>query len=133
MLDHIEQLVAANKSMIKELKTCRMAQAVMDNTVAELEKENTRLSGLMSERGQMLRRYDQMVVDGAKREEAWKAKLAKAVEALGSIELYGSDTLSGRTDGPADAKWHREGVKEMRDRARAKLAEIGGLGVKQTG
>jgi hypothetical protein len=54
------------------------------------------------------------------------AKLAKAVEALGSIELYGSDTLSGRTDGPADAKWHREGVKEMRDRARAALAEIEG-------
>jgi len=55
-----------------------------------------------------------------------KLLLAKAVEALGSIELYGSDTLSGRTDGPADAKWHREGVKEMRDRARATLAEIEG-------
>jgi hypothetical protein len=27
-----------------------------------------------------------MVVDGAKREEAWKAKLAKAVEALRLIE-----------------------------------------------
>jgi chromosome segregation ATPase len=62
--------------------------------------------------------------EGRYRDE--KAKLAKAVEALGSIELYGSDTLSGRTDGPADAKWHREGVKEMRDRARATLAEIKG-------
>jgi hypothetical protein len=60
--------------------------------------------------------------EGRYRDE--KAKLAKAVEALGSIELYGSDTLSGRTDGPADAKWHREGVKEMRDRARTTLAEI---------
>jgi chromosome segregation ATPase len=69
----------------RDLKTCRMAQAVMEKLAAELEKENTRLSGLMSERGQMLRRYDQMVVDGAKREEAWKAKLAKAVEALDRI------------------------------------------------
>ncbi len=37
MLDHIEQLVVTNKSLIKELNTCRMAQAVMDNTVADLE------------------------------------------------------------------------------------------------
>ena len=42
MLDHIEQLVAANKSLIKDLKTCRMAQTVMDNTVAELERERDR-------------------------------------------------------------------------------------------
>lgn len=53
--------------------------------IEKLEKENMRLSGLMSERSQMLRRYDQMVVDGAKREEAWKAKLAKVVAVLHSI------------------------------------------------
>jgi hypothetical protein len=62
----------------------------------------------------------------ARRIEELETKMAKAMEALDSIELYGSDTLSGRTDGPADAKWHREGVKEMRDRARATLAELKG-------
>jgi hypothetical protein len=69
---------------------------------------------------------DDLDVINGEKIEALTAKLAQAVEALGSIELYGSDTLSGRTDGPADAKWHREGVKEMRDRARAALAEIEG-------
>jgi septal ring factor EnvC (AmiA/AmiB activator) len=119
MLDHIEQLVAANKSMIKELKTCRMAQAVMDNTVAELEKENTRLSGLMSERGQMLRRYDQMVVDGAKREEAWKAKLAKAVEAL---RYYAAEAMPWEAD---DSLIARTTLAEIENSEAVTLGEKG--------
>jgi hypothetical protein len=102
LVEQLEQLVAVAEELEKELNICRMAQAVMDNTVAELEKENTRLSGLMSERGQMLRRYDQMVIDGAKREEAWKAKLAKAVEALRyyaveSMPWEADDSLIART------------------------------------
>jgi hypothetical protein len=43
MLDHIEQLVATNKALTKQLKTCRMAQAVMDNTVADLKRERDTL------------------------------------------------------------------------------------------
>ncbi len=51
-------------------------------------------------------------------------KLAKVMNTLDSIEVYGSDTLSGRTDGPADAKWYRDGVREMRNRARDQIAEL---------
>jgi hypothetical protein len=45
------------------------------------------------------------------------AKLRAVLEALHSVEIYGSDTLSGRIDGPNDAAWYREGVREMRSRA----------------
>jgi hypothetical protein len=55
-----------------------------------------------------------------------EALLAKAVEALGGIEIYGSDTLSGRADGLSDATWYRDGVREMRSRARTTLAELKG-------
>ncbi|WP_186042986.1 hypothetical protein [Burkholderia gladioli] len=47
------------------------------------------------------------------------------VEALQSIAQYGSDTLSGRTDGPDDREWQREAVLEMTRRARAALAKAG--------
>jgi hypothetical protein len=53
-----------------------------------------------------------------------EAKLQKAVEALGGIEIYGSDTLSGRADGLSDETWYRDGVREMRSRARTTLAEL---------
>ena len=42
---------------------------------------------------------------------------------LEAIRVYGSDTLSGRVDGPADKDWYREGVVEMRNRARAALKD----------
>lgn len=42
---------------------------------------------------------------------------------LEAIRVYGSDTLSGRVDGPADKDWYRHGVIEMRNRARAALKE----------
>ena len=38
-------------------------------------------------------------------------------DALDSIRQYGSDTLSGRTDGPDDHKWQRDAVLEMTRRA----------------
>ena len=38
-------------------------------------------------------------------------------EAMESIRIYGSDTLSGRVDGPEDAEWDREAVAEMTRRA----------------
>jgi len=37
--------------------------------------------------------------------------------AMESIRIYGSDTLSGRVDGPEDAEWYREAVAEMTRRA----------------
>ena len=52
--------------------------------------------------------------------EEYAASLRAALE---SIEQYGSDTLSGRADGPDDREWQREGVREMRDRARAALGQ----------
>lgn len=48
-------------------------------------------------------------------------ELARALE---SIRVYASDTLSGRADGPDDRAWQREGVVEIRNRARAALAAL---------
>ena len=50
--------------------------------------------------------------------EAERERARQAEETLGSIRIYGSDTLSGRVDGPNDAKWYRDAVREMRNRAR---------------
>ncbi len=50
-----------------------------------------------------------------------KAERDRLRDALTGVEVYGSDTLSGRSDGPNDAAWYREGVAVMRDRARAAL------------
>lgn len=51
LTEQLEQLVAINEAARADAKE---AEAYAE----ELERENTRLSGLMSERGQMLRRYD---------------------------------------------------------------------------
>ncbi len=40
------------------------------------------------------------------------------MDALSGIRLYSNDTLSGRVDGPSDANWYREGIVELRNRAR---------------
>jgi len=100
MLDHIEQLVAANKSLIKELKTCRMAQVVMENTVAEAVK-------MLDEQD---RKYNRMTNDMIERHAA---KLAKAVEGLRDMcaEFRGHDL-------PYGSKAYRK--------ATAMLAEIEG-------
>ncbi|WP_186145968.1 hypothetical protein [Burkholderia gladioli] len=55
------------------------------------------------------------------------ASAPELVEALQSIAQYGSDTLSGRTDGPDDRDWQREAVLEMTRRARAALAKAGAI------
>ena len=49
-------------------------------------------------------------------------RVAALVDALESIEQFGSDTLSGNARGPDDRKWQRDGVFEMVKRARAALA-----------
>jgi len=46
-----------------------------------------------------------------------EAQVERLREALESIRQYGSDTLSGRVDGPDDHAWQREAVREMRNRA----------------
>ncbi len=46
------------------------------------------------------------------------------VEALRAIETYGSDTLSGSIGEPAGIAWFRDGVREMRNRARSALASV---------
>jgi chromosome segregation ATPase len=98
LADRIEQLINLNEALVELLEAARADAKEAEAYAEELEKENTRLSGLMSERGQMLRRYDQMVVDGAKREEAWKAKLAKAVEALQAFKAF--DDMPARDKRP---------------------------------
>jgi len=53
--------------------------------------------------------------------EALLSSIANLKAALESIRQFGSDTLSGRADGPDDREWQREGVREMTARARAAL------------
>lgn len=60
-----------------------------------------------------------MVVDGAKREEAWKAKLAKAVVAL---EVCVSTLEAANTDAGVKTATVREAIAT----ARTTLAEIEG-------
>lgn len=49
-------------------------------------------------------------------------EIAELREALDSIRQFGSDTLSGRVDGPTDREWFKDGVREMTRRARLALA-----------
>lgn len=44
------------------------------------------------------------------------------LEALESIRLYATDTLSGRIDGPDDRAWQRAAVNEIAKRARIAIA-----------
>jgi chromosome segregation ATPase len=60
----------------RDLKNCRMAQAVMDNTVAELKRERDTLRLVI----------EANIEKHRSRAEAAEAKLAKAVEALREIE-----------------------------------------------
>jgi hypothetical protein len=50
--------------------------------------------------------------------------LAEIRDALDGIRRYGSDTLSGRTDGPDDRDWQRQAVNEMTKRARVAIERI---------
>jgi hypothetical protein len=50
------------------------------------------------------------------------AECSTYIEALKAIAQYGSDTLSGRIDGPDDREWQRDAVREMTNRADAALA-----------
>jgi hypothetical protein len=45
------------------------------------------------------------------------AEIERLRAALESIRQYGSDTLSGRADGPDDRAWQRGAVLEMTNRA----------------
>jgi hypothetical protein len=71
----------------RDLKTCRMAQVVMDNTVAELERERDEANDVIDKQGALLADaygayldWDEVLKDRADHE--CKAKLARAVEAL---------------------------------------------------
>jgi chromosome segregation ATPase len=71
----------------RDLKTCRMAQAVMDNTVAELVKERDEANEVIAKQGALLADaygayldWDEVLKDRADHE--CKAKLVKAVEGL---------------------------------------------------
>lgn len=67
--------------------------------------------------------------DTAGRAQKHAAELQAQVDALAgalqAIRQYGSDTLSGRTDGPDDRAWQRAAVREMTKRASAALAAAG--------
>jgi len=56
---------------------------------------------------------------------ALEAEVAALRGALDGIAVYGDDTLSGPVSEAAYRHWHRDGVRTMRDRARAALAASG--------
>lgn len=74
--------------------------------------------------------WDGCATEGGPRHyECAVARIAAANEraegmrmALEAIQQYGSDTLSGRADGPDDREWQRAAVLEMTKRADAALA-----------
>jgi len=55
--------------------------------------------------------------------DSLRSRVAKLTEALDSVRQYGSDTLSGRTDGPNDRAWQRAAVREMTRRASVALGQ----------
>ena len=86
----------------RDLKTCRMAQAVMDNTVAELVKERDEANEVIAKQGALLADaygayldWDEVLKDRADHE--CKAKLVKAVEAVRDMcaEFRGHDLPYG--------------------------------------
>ena len=168
--DRIEQLINLNEALVelldtaradakeaeayaeeleKELNICRMAQAVMDNTVAELEKERddyafkladanntySEMHVALSEANDKLATcekyrdaYSECDRIGTQAVRDLEAKLAKAVEALDDLleaitaeDRFGdrSLTITGPT---ANLKW----LLETEEEARATLAEIEG-------
>lgn len=101
----------------------------MDPTTAHINQQAARIEALEADLayankrlGHAFERNDRQ----AKTIEELDVKLQKAVCGLESIKQYGSDTLSGRTDGPDDWEWQRAAVLEMTQAARATLAQIKG-------
>src|ERR1017187_2820159 len=60
-------------------------------------------------------------IDGGWTAAGMSAYAKKLEDALNSIIQYGTDTLSGRTDGPDDREWQRGTVLEMTKRAKAAM------------
>lgn len=63
-----------------------------------------------------------MINIGAER-DALRVSCDELVKALESIEIYQSDTLSGRIDGLEDRNWFRDGIEEILKRAQEALAK----------
>lgn len=100
----------------RDLKTCRMAQVVMDNTVAYLERERDEANEVIDKQGALLADaygayldWDEVLKDRADHE--CKAKLAKAAEAL--------TFFLSEHDAPND-------IQDAADKARTTLAELKG-------
>jgi DNA repair exonuclease SbcCD ATPase subunit len=100
-----EQLVAINEAaradakeaeayaeeLKRDLKTCRMAQVVMDNTVAELEKQCEGLMQAGMNNGQALILAEAKLAECLERKALLEARLGKAVElAKEAIETMAS-------------------------------------------
>jgi len=64
-----------------------------------------------------------LVPEAAERITAIEAKNARLREALSDIRQYANDILIGPIDGPGDMNWHREGILEIRNRARESLGD----------
>lgn len=92
-------------------------RALLKEAVEKLKEERT---ALLAERDAQADKIAQDRVTIARLE----AERDALREALSSIQIYGLDTLSGRTDGGVDDRaWQREAVNEMAKRARLALTQ----------
>jgi chromosome segregation ATPase len=117
----------------RDLNTCRMAQAVMDNTVAELVQERDEANDVIDKQGALLADaygayldWDEVLKDRADHE--CKAKLAKVVELLKEarqdLEAYVTHDWPKDVHPHYDKKWERD--MELCRRIDTTLAEIEG-------
>ena len=95
--------------------------ATLRERVRELEAEGDRLRDCYKTEVLKAQEYLRM-------NDTLRAENARLREALDSIEVYGSDTLSGRVtpDAATYKDWLIDGIRVMRDRARAALAKARG-------
>lgn len=99
-----------------ELKACAHCDAAAPQVYASLHHVHCNVCGAVAPKAAWnTRAVDTELLEVLK---AAKVREAELVDALDGIYIYANDTLSGRADGPDDRKWQRDGIVEIRNRAR---------------
>jgi DNA repair exonuclease SbcCD ATPase subunit len=110
LIGEIERLTASNAANADH---ARLANANQES----LRVANASLKARISELEANEKAYEEIIGKKTYREMA--DRIRELEGALESIRQFGSDTLSGRADGPDDREWQREAVREMTARASA--------------
>jgi len=100
-----------NTILVERLRKCPAtgeASRLLEEAANEIERLSRTLDGLPDG-----------AIDGGWTAAGMSAYARKLEDALDSIIQYGTDTLSGRVDGPDVRAWQRGAVLEMTTRAKA--------------